>query len=85
MRLGIERGMIPTMKKLKSSKAKGSKVPRNSKTGEFTIGRDRFAKISAVEGIALTKQMRMRSAEFDKMGMSAEERRSAIIRSYRKS
>lgn len=63
---------------------KSAKRARNSKTGQFTIGRERFAKISAVEGIVLTQQMRSRMVEFDSKGMSAEERRRTIIRAYRK-
>jgi len=72
------------MKKAKSSKGKSGKVLRDAKSGRFTIGPDRFAKISAVEGIVLTRQMRTRIYEFDRKGMSAEERRSTIIRAYRK-
>ncbi len=68
------------MKKTGSQSAKS----RNSKAGQFTLGQDRFAKISAVEGIVLTRQMRSRIAEFDRQGLSAEERRRAIIRAYRK-
>ena len=63
---------------------KSTKRGGNSKTGQFTIGRERFAKISAVEGIVLTQQMHSRSAEFDSKGLSAEERRRAIIRTHRK-
>jgi hypothetical protein len=49
-----------------------------------TLGRDRFARISAVEGIVLTPRMKERVAEFDRMGLSATERRRAIIRAYSK-
>jgi hypothetical protein len=62
----------------------GKKVGRAADSGRFTIGQDRFAKISAVEGIVLTKKMRARIAEFDNKGMSAEERRRTIIRAHRK-
>jgi hypothetical protein len=48
------------------------------------IGRARFAKISAVEGIALTDEMKRRAAEFDRRGMPADERRRAIIDAHRK-
>ena len=69
------------MKKMRKSATRS----RNSKTGQFTIGQERFAKISAVEGIILTKRMRSRIAEFDSKGMSAEKRRrTIIIRVYRK-
>lgn len=50
----------------------------------MTLGRERFAKISAVEGIALTAEMRKRAAEFDHRGASAEERRRSIIRAHSK-
>jgi hypothetical protein len=59
------------------------KLSRKSKPA-VVIGGRRFAKISAVEGIVLTGEMRTRIAEFDLKGMSAEERRRSIIRAYRK-
>ena len=58
-------------------------VRRSAKTGAV-IGRDRFAKISAVEGVELTRDARKRAAGFDRRGLSAEERISAIVASYRK-
>jgi hypothetical protein len=42
------------------------------------LGRDRFARISAVEGVALTPEMRAALERFDRDGLSAAERRSAI-------
>ncbi|MGO9848548.1 MAG: hypothetical protein ACLPKT_18740 [Methylocella sp.] len=68
------------MSKKRSSR---KKVSRKSKL-DVVIGARRFAKISAVEGIMLTGEMRTRSAEFDRKGMSAEERRRSILRAYRK-
>lgn len=59
------------------------KATRKSKLG-VAIGARRFAKISAVEGIMLTGEMQTRAAEFDRKGMSAEERRRSILRVYRK-
>jgi hypothetical protein len=59
------------------------KVSRKQEA-EIVIGAQRFAKISAVEGIALTHEMRTRAAEFDRKGMSADERRRSIMRVYRK-
>lgn len=49
-----------------------------------TLGRDRFVKISEVEGIVLTPRMKKRVAGFDRMGLSAGERRRSIIRAYSK-
>jgi hypothetical protein len=57
---------------------------RDSKTGRFVLGRSRFEKISAVEGIKLTPTMKKRLDEFDRRGLSAEERRRAIIGAHRK-
>jgi hypothetical protein len=57
--------------------------PRRAAKGP-TLGRDRFAKISEVEGIALTPGMKRRVAEFERMGLSAGEHRRSIIRAYGK-
>jgi hypothetical protein len=38
----------------------------------FVVGRDRFARISAVEGIALTDEMRATFDQFDREGLSAD-------------
>ncbi|MGZ5937518.1 MAG: hypothetical protein ACXWLK_09000 [Rhizomicrobium sp.] len=48
------------------------------------LGREGFAKISAVEGIKLTPAMKRRSAEFDRKGLSPEERVRAIVAVHRK-
>jgi hypothetical protein len=56
------------------SRAKASKV----------IGFARFEKISAVEGIVLTKDMKRRRAEFEQTGASAAKRRAAIISAYKR-
>ncbi len=50
----------------------------SSRPGGFTLGREHFARISAVEGIALTPEMRATFDGFDRDGLSAEERRRAI-------
>jgi hypothetical protein len=57
---------------------------KHKQKADVVIGTRRFAKISAVEGIVLTREMRARAAEFDRKGMSAEERRRSIVRVYRK-
>jgi hypothetical protein len=48
----------------------------------FTLGRESFAKISAVEGIRLSREMQRDFQEFDRRGLSAEERRRAIMNKY---
>jgi hypothetical protein len=50
----------------------------------FVVGRAGFSKISAVEGIHLKPAMKQRAAEASSKGLSAEEYRKAIVRSYRK-
>ena len=67
------------MKKARKRGITGSKAEAS-----LTLGRDRFAKISAVEGIVLTAKMKQRIAEFERQGLSAEERRTSIVRAYRK-
>jgi hypothetical protein len=49
------------------------------------IGRERFAKISAVEGIEPSSAMKKRVAQFDRAGLSAAERRREIIKAHKKS
>jgi hypothetical protein len=50
----------------------------------YVLGRACFAKISAVEGIRITSAMDADFREFDRKGLSAEERRKAIGRKYGK-
>jgi hypothetical protein len=45
----------------------------------YVLGRSRFGKISEIEGIRLSTSMKRDFAEFDRKGMSAEERRRQII------
>jgi hypothetical protein len=56
---------------------------KSGKTG-FVVGAAGFAKISAVEGIRLKPAAKKRAVEAGSKGLSAEETRKAIIRSYRK-
>ena len=50
----------------------------------FIVGRARFAKISAVEGIALTPLMAGRAERFEELNIPDEERRRRIIQAHRK-
>jgi hypothetical protein len=51
-----------------------------SKSGDRQVlGRRRFCKISEVEGIRLSGTMKRAFAEFDRVGLSAEQRRQSII------
>ncbi|MGA7455084.1 MAG: hypothetical protein WBW73_28865 [Rhodoplanes sp.] len=48
------------------------------------LGRVRFEKISAVEGIKTSAASKRMFAEFDRRGLSAAERRAAILQKYKK-
>jgi hypothetical protein len=61
-------------------KQSGTKVKKKG----FVIGRAGFGKISAVEGIRLTTTMKKRATDAEREGLSAEEYRRVIVRSYRK-
>ncbi len=57
--------------------------PVRSKADEqFVLSRGGFAKISAVEGIHLTPEMKRDMRDFDRKGLSAAERRRAILNKY---
>lgn len=49
----------------------------------YSIGRDPFVKISAVEGITPSNAALARAAEFERRGLTPEQRREAIIRAHR--
>lgn len=51
----------------------------------FILGRAGFARISAVEGLALTPEMQATLERFDREGLNADERRRRIIASFRSS
>lgn len=59
-----------------------TRLAQASDPDRFVLGRDRFAKISAVEGISLTDEMHQILDEFDRKGLVAEERRRAILRRF---
>jgi hypothetical protein len=50
----------------------------------FTLGRQSFAKISAVEGIKLSPEMAADFQEFDRQQLTASARRKAIRHKYGK-
>lgn len=61
-----------------------TKKTATKRAAKIVIGRARFEKISAVEGIKLSAAMRKRAAQFDRAGLSAAERRREIIKAHRK-
>ena len=60
-----------------------TKPPNRSSKG-YVIGRSDFAKISAVEGIRTTGTMEADFREFERQGLSADQRRKVIGRKYGK-
>ena len=50
--------------------------------GAYTVGRERFAKISAVEGIRTSRRVDQDFREFEKKGLSPAERRRALASKY---
>lgn len=58
--------------------------PSGTKRKGFTLGRKSFEKISAVEGIRLTGDMRSTFRSLDKQGSSAVVRRQTITKKYGK-
>ena len=48
----------------------------------YTIGRQAFAKISAVEGIYLTQELRENFQTFEKDNLSHKDRRQALAQKY---
>lgn len=57
---------------------------QKAKASGFVIGSARFKKISAVEGIVYSADMKGRSALPKRKDLSPEERRKIIIKAYRK-
>ena len=61
-----------------------TKKPTKRAATGYVLGRAGFAKISAVEGIRLTPTMAADFREFERKGLSPEDRRKAIAGKYGK-
>ena len=60
-----------------------AKTPKStSNSGPYTVGRQRFAKISAVEGIRTSRRVDQDFRDFDKKGLSPAERRRELASKY---
>lgn len=62
------------------SKARAGKVKKHS--GGLVLGLGAFEKISAIEGIRLTDEMKRDLHAFEQRGMSSEERTRFITEKY---
>jgi hypothetical protein len=60
------------------------KPQKKASASGHIVGRARFAKISAVEGITMSEAMIKRARTSAAKGLSAKETREIIVRSYRK-
>jgi hypothetical protein len=65
-------------------KSRSSSSKRREGTRGVTVGRERFGKISAVEGVVLSRAAKKRVAEFDRLGLAPEERIRRIVEVHRK-
>jgi hypothetical protein len=75
------------MKRVGKSKVKAKSKPRKiarskTKVQRLTIGLAGFAKVSAIEGLHLTRDMKRTFGRLDRQGASAAQRRAAIIKRY---
>jgi len=59
-------------------------IRRSSQSGQFVVGGKASAKISKVEGMTLSKDMRTTFRDFDRKGLSADARRTKLIDKYGK-
>lgn len=66
---------------MKQRSDKRSSIVPGSK---IVLGRTAFEKISAVEGIKLSKMSVMMFSSFDRQGLSAEERRRYLLEKHAK-
>jgi hypothetical protein len=57
-------------------------MPKTTKAKSFTIGRERFQKISAMEGVYLSDGMQEDFREFDRRELAPAERRRALVKKY---
>ena len=76
--------MPACFRRAKITRMKKKDQPTQVQTAKFVIGRERFAKISAVEGMELSKPMKARAAELERAGLSDKQKRDAIIGAHRK-
>ena len=67
--------------RMKKSSSRIGRQRRGAISGVI-LGRRRFAKISAVEGIELSPAAKKRAAEFDRLGLSPGERVRAIVAAH---
>jgi hypothetical protein len=71
------------IKRVAKNTAKNGLSKRHGNKGRrFTVGREAFAKISAIEGLNLSGEMWQDFRKFDREGVPHEKRRRAIVSKY---
>jgi hypothetical protein len=75
------------MKKVGKPKAtgkskRGKVAPLRARAQRLTIGLAGFEKVSAIEGLHLTRDMKRTFSALERQGASAAQRRAAIIKRY---
>lgn len=56
---------------------------RGTREAKPTLTREEFARISAIEGVSLTAEAEAMFEDFDRRGLSDEQRRAEIIRRFK--
>ena len=59
-----------------------SKATKRKTTKGMTIGRAAAAKLNAVEGISMSPETQRAFAEFDRLGLSADQRRHRLMKQF---
>ena len=59
-----------------------TKTKTPHRAGAYTIGRAGFARLSEVEGIKPNRELDEQLREFDRQGLSPEQRRRRLARKY---
>jgi hypothetical protein len=78
--------MIPGKKtgkpKATGKSKRGKATPLQARAQRLTIGLAGFEKVSAIEGLHLTRDMKRTFSALERQGASAAQRRAAIIKRY---
>jgi hypothetical protein len=64
--------------------SKSDTIGRTAQTGRFVLGRESFSKISAVEGLVMSKSMRGEFLALDRENAPARKRRETLSGKYGK-
>jgi hypothetical protein len=57
-------------------------IPQERSSKGLILGREAAAKLNAVEGVSLSREIREMFAEFDRLGLPTEERRRRLLEKF---